>query len=101
MLPQYIETLPKSLFFRIRERLYQELPVFSDCMGSLLWIVSGLSFLTLGFPRLWGLAVPKNSALSPDTLVLPLKVWKKNNKNQGMDLLCVQRTLDQDLKELS
>lgn len=43
----------------------------------------------------------KTSALSPDSLVLPLKIWKRSNKNQGMDSLSDQRALDQDLKELS
>lgn len=43
----------------------------------------------------------KTSALSPDSLVLPLKIWKRSNKNQGMDSLSDQRALDEDLKELS
>lgn len=101
MLPQYIKALPNSVFFGIWERRYQELPIFSGYMGSLLCIVLGLSFLRLGFPRFWGLGVYINSALSPDSLVLPLKVWKKSNKNQGMDSLCIQRALAWDLKELS
>lgn len=60
----YIETLLSSLFFGIRERQYQDLPTFSGYVGLLLWIVLGLSFPSSGFPRLWGLAVCKNSALS-------------------------------------
>lgn len=51
--------------------------------------------------RLWGLAMCKNSALSPDSLVIPLEVWEKSNKSQGIDSLYIQKALDQDLKELS
>lgn len=32
----YVETLPNSFFFGIRERQYQELPTFSGYMGSFL-----------------------------------------------------------------
>lgn len=69
-------------------------------IANIFWLYVVTSMHSIGvvipkirFSQLWGLAVCKNSALSPDSLVLPLKVWKKRNKSQGMDSLCIQRAL--------
>lgn len=100
----HMETLPNSLFFGVRwsgEREYKELPTFSGYMGPFLWIIFGLSFPSSGFPRLWRLAVCKNSALSPNILMLPLRVWNKSNRSQWIDSLWVQRALNQDLRDLA